>query len=198
VQRAPSAGEQPQPRPIEAAPPDSRSVGTSWFSAAVDLDLMAPVLRLGAARVCSGLVVRLVEACLAEGLMEDAAPLRLGRPSGAGLLGLELGLAVRQSAHTIASAWDVLAVPLPAPVDGALTVLDLSAIRARTAGGWGLGGAVVVTLGPALPTVVSRTGPDGPSFRHRELTTLALAVPDGRRQALAAVRVLESVVVPPG
>jgi hypothetical protein len=176
--------------------PASRAADSAGpFSAVIDLDLARLEARLGRRRVVAEIVVLLVEACRAAGLIDDESPLRIARPSGTTLLGVHLGQAVQQSTYAIDAALDPLTDPLPAPVPGALTMLDLGATPVRTSGDWGLGGVGVVTFGPAVPTAISHAEPDGSglSLAHRRLTSLGFVVPDASAHAHGVVRALDRV-----
>jgi hypothetical protein len=136
------------------------------FSADVDLDLTALVARLDRSQLVAEVAVLAVAACRAEGLIDDGAALCAGRPE-----------------------------ELLDGTPGALVLVDLGASRVRTAGDWGLGGAVVLTLGAAVPTVVSRplTDGSGPGLAQRHLATLGGTVPAGRVGADRLVRALDAV-----
>lgn len=214
VQRAPRAAEQPQRPPAGLDLPSRRNGATKLsapapeappgitsaprarsFSADIALDLTRLAARLDRPRLLAEIIVLLVEACHAERLIDDDSPLQVVRPSDDGLVGLQLDHAVRQSAYAISFAVDSLTVELPAPTPGTLTVVDLGTTRVRPVGDWGLGGVGVVTLGPAVPTVVSHPLADGSglSVAQRRMATLGFVVPDAQAQAHGVVRALEAV-----
>ena len=194
VQRAPLATEQPQAPPEQVSQTSSFSQ-TSPFSAEIDLDVTHLVPRLEPHRLLAEIVARLVQACHEQGLIDGESPLRVVRPSDDGLVGQQLEQAVRQSAHAIGLAFEALLVELPAPTPRALTVVDLGSTRVNATGDWGLGGVGVVTLGPAVPTVVSHPLADGSglSLAQRHRARLGFVVPNAEAQAPGVVRVLDAV-----
>lgn len=207
VQRAPRAAEQPQRPPAGTAPARTGSAGagpagtvpkltaSEPFSAEIELDLTPLAARLEPSRLVGEIVVLLVEACRAEGLIDEESPLRVVRTSDGGLVGQQLEQAVRQSAFAVSLALDALLVELPPITPRALTVVDLGPTPVRASGGWGLGGIGVVTFARPVPTVVSHPLADGSGLglAHRQVARLGFVVPDAPAQAPAVVRVLNSV-----
>jgi len=207
VQRAPSAAAQPQPRPNGVhgqsrvrrtpsrgdAPKESGQVAT--FSAAIDLDITS-LTRRTREPVVAELVVRLVEACRAEGLVEDDTALQVVRPTDCGLEGVQLDAVVLRSTYAIASRLAEPACTPPQSTSRTLTVVDLTETRARVSGDWGLGGGLgAVTFGSARAALVP--GRDlagaGLGISERQLTHVTFTVRDHGGQGYRVLRVLDAL-----
>ena len=194
VQRAPLAAQQPQPPPSEGQPGSAAPEAARPFSADLDLDVTR-LVRLERSVLLAEIVVRLVLVCRRERLIDDHSALRLVRLSNHGLLGHQLGPAVGQSAYAISTAFDSLAVELPRAPHRALSVLDAGLTSARTVSDWGLGGVGVVTIGPVVSAVASRTAADGSglSLTQRQVARLGFVAPDAHTQAGSVLRALHAV-----
>lgn len=214
VQRAPRSSIQPQ-RPPEgwvsrqstsasaagpllsarhAAGPEA--VESRLFSVGVDLDLTDSLRRHEEIAVASEVIADLVFACRHEGVAGDATAVRILRPTFDGLVGVVLAPGADQSVHSVGNALAADTKELPALTVDMLTIVHIGATRARPTGDWGLGGVGVATLGPVVPTIVSRHAPGDSSvgLAERRLAHLDLTVTDAGRHAHGAVRALDVLV----
>lgn len=208
VQRAPSAADQPQrpPTGIGVARPRVATTGAQaprtdvvasaaapGFSADVDLDLTGLLRRLeDESQVAAEVIVRLVAACRHERLIDDESALRVVKLTAEGLVGVQFGHAVNQSAYGISSGLESLSPKLPATTPRTLTVVLLTGSRVHTVGDWGWGGVGVVTLGPIVPTVVS-SQKHGLSIMQRCVSHLGFTVQNSSTAAYGVVRALDTV-----
>lgn len=206
VQRAPLAAEQPQQPPagfknqrrevpgLRASLP---TVEAAPFSAEVALDVTGLYRRLGDdARRKAEIIVELLAACRREGLIAEGSALRIMRPAAGGVLGSFIHSAARPTADGIAAALSSLAPNTPAANPSTLTVVDLSATRVGVTGDWGHGGRGVVTLGAAIPTIMSqhREPSMDLAIRQRLVMRLSFTVQDASADSDGLVRALDGLV----
>jgi hypothetical protein len=201
VQRAPSAADQPQRPPIgiDVAP----VAAAPGFSAYVDLDLTGLISGLAdESEVAGEVIARLVSSCRHERVIDDETVLRVVKLTSDGLAGVQLGAAVDQSAYAIRSGLRSLSSTFAASTPHTLTVI-LSGTGVHAVGDWGWAGLGVVTLGRAVPTLVS-TAKHGLGITQRSLARLGITLqshpcPHGAVRALDAVaRSLEPGTWPSG
>ncbi|MCD4533653.1 hypothetical protein LRP67_06120 [Nocardioides sp. cx-169] len=216
AQRAPHASAQPQQPPAGWQPSRAAAAPASAttllaapsagprFVADVDLDVS------GARRDAGGeddltaeIVVCLLAACRAHGLVDDGTSLQVLSPAADGWHGVSYRQAARQSAFGIARG---LAEMAPVALDqdpGTLRLVRLEGSGVRCATDWGLPGLATITVGAPAPVATPWVQQDagGLSIVTRWLVRVSLATPPGAETARAAVSALaatERALAEPG